>query len=86
MTLTKSVVIVWTIPKTDIQGSCQGDLDIKLDAMAGAGQTDKSVYWHSPRVVEYRFTDQDAAEEFAGYVTLIFPCNTDIESVAINSI
>lgn len=86
MTLTKSVVIVWTIPKTDIPVSCQGDLDIKLDAMAGAGQTDKNVYWHSPRVVEYRFTDQVAADEFVAYLLGVFPCSANVESTKINNI
>ena len=86
MTLTKSVVFVWTIEKTSVLESCQLGMMEKITAMVTAGQTDGKGYVYSPRMSEYRFTDQDAAEEFAGYLTLVFPCNTDIESVSINSI
>jgi|688.fasta_scaffold1592443_1 hypothetical protein len=86
MTFTQSVVFVWTITKTTLSETCQLALQEKITEMVTAGQTDGQNYLYSPRMSEYRFTDQDAAEEFAGYLTLTFPCNTDIESVAINSI
>jgi hypothetical protein len=86
MTLTKSVVIVWTIPVDTVLLACITSLKDKLAAMAAAGQTDGKNYWFSPQITEYRFTDQAAAEEFVYYLTQVFPCNTDIDSMAINNI
>ena len=86
MTLTRAVVVVWTIVKTDIPQSCITNLQEKLAAMDAAGQTDGKNYWYSPQISEYRFTDQAAADEFVYYLTIVFPCNTDIDSMAINNI
>ena len=86
LTLTRAVVVVWTIVKTDIPQSCITNLQEKLAAMAAAGQTAGTPYWGSPQISEYRFTDQAAAEEFVGYLTSVFPCNTDIDSMVINNL
>ena len=86
LTLTRAVVVVWTIVKTDISQSCGTDFRAKLQLMVTAGQTDGIPYWDSPQISEYRFTDQTAAEEFMGYLTAVFPCNTDIDSTVINNL
>jgi len=86
MTLTKSVVTVWTITKLAIPQSCVTDLQAKLQLMATAGQTDGIQYWSSPQITEYRFTDQAAAEEFVSYLTSVSPCFADIDSTAINNL
>ena len=86
MTLTKSVVLVWTMIKSDLPESCTTNLQQKLQAMTAAEQTDGTGYWGSPQIAEYRFTDQQAAEEFVSYLTAVFPCSTDIDSTNINNL
>ena len=86
MTLTKSVVVVWTIPVATVIQACLTALQNKLATMAAAGQTDGKNYWFAPQITEYRFTDQAAAEEFVYYLTQVFACSTDIDSTNINTL
>jgi len=99
MTFTKAVVIVWTQPRWPprpstlspappvISVSCAADLRAKLQLMVTAEQTDGKGYARgSPRISQFRFTDQAAAEEFVGYLTDVFPCPADIKSIAINNL
>lgn len=93
MTLTKAVVVVWTIPldtelpvPATVPTSCITALQDKLAAMAAVGQTDGKKYWFAPQVTEHRFTDQAAAEEFVYYLTQVFACSTDIDSTHINAL
>ena len=86
MTLTKSVVIVWTVIKSGLPNDCMLVLKQKLDAMTAAGQTDGKGYWDSPQISEFHFTDQAAADEFVYYLTNVFPYFADIDSTAINTL
>jgi hypothetical protein len=86
MTLTKSVVIVWTMIKSDLPEPCTTTLQQKLQAMTAAEQTDGNGYWFSPQIAEYRFTDQQTADEFVSYLTNVFPYFSYIDSTAINNL
>ena len=97
MTLTRAVVIVWSrarfpprptplIPTPIPSVSCRADFWAKLDSMVTAGQTDRKSYWGSPQISQFRFTDQAAADEFAGYLTTEFPCHEEIQSIVINNL
>ena len=86
MTLTKSVVVVWTIPVATVLLACVTSLQDKLATMSAAGQTDGKNYWFSPQITEYRFTDQAAAEELVYYLIQVFACSTDIDSTNINAL
>ena len=86
MTLTKSVVIVWTVIKSGLPNDCMLVLKQKLDAMTAAGQTDGKGYWDSPQMSEFHFTDQAAAEEFFSYLTNVFLYSANIDSKAINTL
>jgi len=86
MTLTKSVVIVWTVKKSTLPNDCVLILQQKIEAMTAAGQTDGKGYWSTPQLSEFRFTDQAAAEEFVGYLTDVFPYSAYVDSTAINNI
>ena len=96
MTFTKAVVIVWTQqiwpprpstlspPPPVISVSCAADLRAKLQLMITSEQTDGKGYAQgSPRISQFRFTDQAAAEEFVEYLNTVFPCPADIKSTAI---
>ena len=86
MTLTKSVVIVWTVIKSDLPNDCMLILKQKLDAMTAAEQTDGKGYWNSPQISEFHFTDQAAAEEFVSYLTNVFPYSAYVDSTNINTL
>ena len=86
MTLTKSVVIVWTMIKSDLPGDCMPTLLQKLQAMTTDGQTDGKGYWDSPQISEFHFTDQAAADEFVYYLKVEFPYSADIDTTAINTL
>jgi hypothetical protein len=86
MTLIKSVVVVWTMPKLDLPESCTTPLKQKLQEMALAGQTDEKAHWESNQISMYFFTDQLSAEEFVDYLTGALPCSTYIDSTAINNL
>ena len=70
-----------------ISVSCAADLRAKLQLMITAEQTDGKGYTQgNPRINQFRFTDQAAAEEFVEYLNTVFPCPADIKSIAINNL